>query len=85
MADHFPPWFLSLVVWSIVAIDFVGVVGNIHKRRWSFLIWIATSILLMGYNYIIAEYAQTALWGVYTLLSAWGYIVWSRDEHRLGG
>jgi hypothetical protein len=58
----------------------VGVIANIKKKKWCFIIWIFTNAAWCVYDYSIGAYWQSVLFLVYFLLAIWGLIEWCRGE-----
>jgi nicotinamide riboside transporter PnuC len=68
-------WTYIITIASIIA-----TVANIHKRRWSFAVWLVTNGIWCVYDISIREYSQAILWGVYALLAVWGLVKWGAKQ-----
>jgi len=66
----------ELVTWLITAIAIIGVVANIQKRQWCFVLWIFSNSAWAVIDYYRAIYAQAFLFTVYALLAVWGLYAW---------
>ena len=62
--------------WIIAALSIVGVILNIKKNKFCFVIWAGTNGFWTAYDYSIGAYAQAALFGVYFTLALWGLWEW---------
>ncbi len=69
-----------MTLWILAATSLTGTVLNIHKNRLCFALWSMTNMSWTLHNFLIKEYAQTALYAVYTGLAVWGMIKWRREE-----
>lgn len=71
------------IITSIIALAaVVGVVANIHKARWCFLVWSATNTFWCAHDAINGEYAQSGLFGVYLILSIYGWFKWAEPRDK---
>ena len=73
---------LNDVMWIVTAASIIGVIANVHKRRWSFGLWLCTNCAWAAYDLAIGAYAQAALQAVYAALSVWGLWKWGRKEAK---
>ena len=80
VADAMAEVTLHRAMWLVTAASIVGVVANIHKRRWAFGVWICTNCMWAAYDAAIGAYAQSVLQCVYAVLSVWGLIAWGRKQ-----
>ena len=46
--------------WIITLASIVGVVANIHRRRWCFWVWLCTNSLWMVIDFVAGLYAQAS-------------------------
>lgn len=73
---------IEAFTWPLAILTVVGVVLNVKKRRFCFVIWSVTNIFWVVYNYTIEAYAQAAVFAVYFGLAIWGIIQWGRDASK---
>jgi len=66
--------------WVITLISIIGVIANIYKKTWCFILWIFSNFTWMVIDYNAGLYAQSFLFLVYFLLAIWGLIQWSREQ-----
>jgi nicotinamide riboside transporter PnuC len=66
---------------SITALSIIGVIANIYKKKWCFIIWLFTNASWCLYDFSKGLYSQSFLFFVYTLLAIWGLIKWAGDEN----
>lgn len=66
------------MMWLFTALSLIGVVANIHKRRWCFGVWPVSNSAWCIYDFNIGAYAQSTLFLVYTGLSIWGLVKWKK-------
>jgi nicotinamide riboside transporter PnuC len=71
--------------WAITVASIIGTVANIYKRRWCFWVWLCTNSTWSVYDFSIQQYAQSALFAVYTGLAVWGLICWKRETGGVRG
>lgn len=63
-------------MWVFTGLSIIGVVANIKKLKWCFVLWLFTNSAWCIYDYSIGAYAQSALFFVYVLLAIWGIYEW---------
>jgi hypothetical protein len=66
--------------WAITILSLIGVIANIYKKKWCFMIWVFTNGFWCIWDFKHGLYSQSALFLVYFCLSIWGLIKWSRDD-----
>ena len=71
---------LTVFTWIITAMSLWGVWLNIKKDKRCFYIWIVANFGWIAVDIEAGLYAQAALFGIYSLLSVYGLVEWSRDE-----
>lgn len=49
------------IMWIVTLASLIGVVANIHHRRWCFHVWAATNAAWAGYDLSLGAHAQAAL------------------------
>lgn len=67
-------------MWGLTGLSLVGVVANIYKRPWCFLVWFWTNLAWVAYDVHKGAWPQAALMAVYVILSAAGYVAWRRKR-----
>jgi nicotinamide mononucleotide transporter len=70
------------MTWALTILSIVGVILNIYKNKWCFIIWAATNLAWMIVDYRYEIYSQAALQAVYLVLAVWGLWKW-RNESAL--
>jgi len=65
--------------WIITLVSIVGVVANIYKKSWCFILWLFTNGIWVIIDFRAGLYAQAFLFGVYLLLAIWGLYKWSAE------
>ena len=64
--------------WIIVFIAFAGVILNIKKHWFCFLLWLISNGYWFVYNIRIGEFAQASIYGVFFILSIYGLFSWRK-------
>ncbi len=65
-------------MWIITVLSIIGVVLNIKKNKYCFIIWTITNGSWCIYDFIIGAYAQSFLFLIYFILAIWGIYEWKR-------
>lgn len=65
-------------MWLITGLSLIGVIANIYKKRWGFLVWMVTNSIWCIYDYYIGAYAQSFLFLTYFILAIWGWFKWEK-------
>ena len=68
------------MTWIVSALALTGVILNIYKSKYCFLIWAATNLFWAVYDYRIGAKAQAALFLVYFVLALWGLWKWRKEK-----
>jgi nicotinamide riboside transporter PnuC len=68
------------MTWALTALSIVGVVLNIYKNKWCFIIWAATNLAWMIVDYRYEIYSQAALQAVYFALAVLGLWKWKNES-----
>lgn len=68
------------LTWILTAMSITGVVLNVKKNRMCFIIWIIANAGWITINILHGIYAQAFLFVIYTGLSVWGWIEWSKPK-----
>lgn len=66
--------------WIMAIASIVGVVANIYKKEWCFVLWIFTNGFWCIYDLQCGLYHQSALFLLYFILAFWGLIKWAKDK-----
>ncbi len=69
---------MDYITWGLAAVSLVGVLANIHQRRWCFFIWCFTNTGWITVFLYLGVYAHAALSGVYLLTSLYGIVKWRK-------
>jgi nicotinamide riboside transporter PnuC len=65
------------MIWLLTALSLLGVVLNIKKNRWCFVLWAVTNFTWAVIDFQAGIPAQGVLFTVYFFLSIWGLIEWN--------
>jgi hypothetical protein len=66
-------------MWLVTIASLIGVVANIKKKQWCFLVWFFTNSTWCIYDFLIGAMAQSALFGVYVILAVYGLWEWRKQ------
>lgn len=66
--------------WAVVVFSIIGVVLNIYKIRWCFVIWGVTNFSWMIIDFYHGVYSQAFLFMIYFILALYGLYQWSRES-----
>jgi nicotinamide riboside transporter PnuC len=69
--------------WIITIASLTGVIANIYKKQWCFIIWSITNSFWCIYDYTKGAYSQSILFFVYLLLALWGLWKWRRPRKEI--
>ncbi len=67
------------IMWVLTAISITGVILNIQKNRWCFILWSVTNTSWMVIDWYHGLYAQAALFAFNLATCLWGLWHW-RDR-----
>ncbi len=67
---------MSTFSWIVACFSLIATVGNIHKKRWPFVIWFFTNSAWTAIDIYYGVYAQAALQATYAGLAIYGVIKW---------
>jgi nicotinamide riboside transporter PnuC len=62
--------------WLITIAAIIGVIANIYKKPWCFVIWLLTNCSWCIIDFTAGLFAQAFLFAVYAVLAVWGLIQW---------
>jgi nicotinamide riboside transporter PnuC len=65
------------MTWIITVLSIIGVILNIYKYKYCFIIWAFTNFAWMIIDYKAELYSQSLLFGLYFILAIWGIIKWN--------
>jgi len=71
---------IESLMWIVTALAIVGVVANIKKKTWCFVIWFFTNTAWMVYDFWKTAYAQSFLFFIYVILAIWGIYEWRKNK-----
>ena len=77
--------FETISTWVLTILSVTGVVLNIKKNRLCFVVWLVANAGWIVVNLRHGIYAQAGLFVVYSVLSAWGWVVWGRQARNRSG
>ena len=66
--------------WVLTAVSMTGVVLNIYKNRFCFVIWAGTNFFWMVVDFAYGIYSQAFLFFVYFCLALFGFWKWHKDS-----
>jgi hypothetical protein len=73
---------MNLASWILVGIGFIGVIFNIRKNKWCFIIWSVTNTGLIITSYFQSNYSLAFYFFACLISSIWGLVQWIKDERR---
>lgn len=65
------------VTWVIAYFSIAGVIINVFKNPFCFVIWGVTNTFWMVYNFRKKEYAQAFIFLIYLIVAIFGFLKWS--------
>jgi nicotinamide riboside transporter PnuC len=71
-------WTIGVMIASVI-----GTIANIYKKQWCFVIWIFTNITWCIYDLSLGATWQAAQFLIYTGLSIWGLMQWSKNVRKV--
>lgn len=66
--------------WIITLLSIIGVILNIYKNKYCFIIWSITNFLWMIIDFYCKLYSQSFLFMIYFILAIYGLIKWLKDD-----
>ncbi len=66
--------------WLVTIFSITGVVLNIKKNKWCFVIWSVTNFCWMVIDFYKGIYAQAFLFLIYFILALYGLYEWSKEK-----
>ena len=66
------------MTWIITLLSIIGVILNIKKNKYCFIIWACTNFTWMMVDFHAGLYAQAFLFLVYFVLALWGIYEWRK-------
>lgn len=77
--------FLEILSWVMSGIALIGTLLNAERNKWGFVFWLVSNFYLTLKFWYIAEYAQSILFAIYTLLAIRGIYKWTEEEFKAKG
>lgn len=68
----------TALTWLLTCLSVSGVILNVKKRRLGFVFFVVANMGWITVNIRNGIYAQAFLFIIYTGLSVWGFIEWTR-------
>jgi nicotinamide riboside transporter PnuC len=68
-----------VLTWLLTCLSVTGVILNVKKRRLCFVFFVVANMGWIAVNVHKEIYAQAFLFVVYTCLSVWGFVEWTRN------
>jgi len=68
------------MIWIITIISIIGVILNIYKNRYGFVLWMIANAFWCVIDFKQGIPAQSVLFVVYFFLALWGWITWSGKQ-----
>ena len=68
--------------WIITIFSIIGVILNIYKSKYGFVIWIFTNLSWMIYDFYKGIYSQAFLFFIYFILAIFGCVKWIIEEKK---
>ena len=69
-----------MIKWLFVAFVFLGDACIILKNRKGFIIWMICDGFFCVTSLIEKRYAESLIFGLYSILGIFGYIKWSKND-----
>jgi membrane protein implicated in regulation of membrane protease activity len=68
------------MTWILTILSVIGVIANIYKKQWCFIIWAFTN-----FTWAIVDFAnglpeQGVLFSIYFILAIWGLYQWRKKK-----
>jgi nicotinamide riboside transporter PnuC len=70
------------MTWIIAIMSIAGVVLNIYKNKYCFVIWMITNFSWMIIDFYKGIYSQAFLFLIYFILAVYGFIKWIMDGKK---
>jgi len=74
-------YMIEYIPWFFTALSIIGAILNAKGKKSGFVVWIVSNVGWIGWNWYIGQLAQSSLFVVYTITSAYGLYKWSKDEN----
>lgn len=68
--------------WIVTTLSIIGVVLNIFKNKWCFVVWGVTNFAWCIIDFYKGIYAQSFLFLVYFILAIFGLFKWIKEEKK---
>jgi nicotinamide riboside transporter PnuC len=73
------PKLLKILSWVALSLSVIAVFLNANKNIWCWFIWCIANIYWIYWSAKKKEWAQFALWIVFTIANIYGWYQWSLD------
>jgi len=70
------------MIWILTILSLIGVVANIYKKQWCFIIWAFTNFAWMIIDFLNGLPEQSALFALYFILAIWGLYKWKKGGDK---
>ena len=67
------------MTWIITILSIIGVILNIYKNKYCFMIWAVTNFAWMVIDYNAGIIEQALLYALFLILALWGLWKWIKD------
>lgn len=75
----------EIITWLISFLALAGTILNSNRNKYGFYLWFCTNLFWVIVDFRAGLYAQSALFGAYTLLAVKGIITWTKKENEENG
>lgn len=72
----------EVITWIVSALALTGTILNSNRNKSGFYLWLCTNMFWTVVDFRAGLYAQSALFGAYTLLAVKGLITWTKKEKQ---
>ena len=70
----------EVITWIVSGLALAGTILNSNRNKYGFVLWFFTNLFWLIVDFRAGLYAQSALFGAYTLLAVKGLLTWSKKE-----
>jgi nicotinamide riboside transporter PnuC len=71
---------IDIILWVTTGVAVVGTILNARQNKYGFVLWIISNISFIICNIVLEIYSQSFLFFIYTIISVYGLITWSKKE-----
>lgn len=72
----------EVITWIVSILALTGTILNSSRNKYGFILWFFTNLFWVIVDFRAGLYAQSALFGAYTLLAVKGLITWTKKEKQ---